>query len=120
MSTIKQKKVLQKIIENHGNVSKSMREVGYSKNTALNPKKNLTDTKGFKELCEEIGLTDEFLTVALVSDIKSKPKNRKPELELGFKVRGRLTDKHEVEHHFPSPIDETIEDISLQQNKVTE
>lgn len=43
---------LKKIIENHGNVSKSMREVGYSVETAKNPSQ-LTESKGFKQLMEE-------------------------------------------------------------------
>lgn len=89
MATFKQRKALDKIIENRGNVSRAMREVGYEENTAKNPK-NLTESKGFIQLLEEEGLTDSFLTKALVADIKSKKGNRKPELELGFKVRGRL------------------------------
>ena len=48
MPTEKQKKAVDKIVENHGNVSKSMREVGYSPNSAKNPK-ILTDSKGYKE-----------------------------------------------------------------------
>ena len=92
MATIKQIKAVEKIIENHGNVSKAMKEVGYKENTAKNPK-NLTESDGFKELIEKIGLTDTFLTKALVEDIKKKKQNRKPEIELGFKIRGRLSDK---------------------------
>lgn len=94
MPTIKQKLAVQKIVENHGNISKSMREVGYSENSAKNPK-NLTESKGFHELCDELGLTDELLTSALVEDIKAKKGNRKAELELGFKVRGRMNDSEE-------------------------
>lgn len=52
MATIKQKKAIEKIVENNGNVSKSMREVGYSKETAKNPK-SLTESKGFKELIKK-------------------------------------------------------------------
>ena len=59
---------------------------------AKTPQK-LTESKGFKELCEEYGLTDELLLKSLVEDIKNKKKNRKPELELGFKIKGRLQDK---------------------------
>ena len=59
MTTFKQKKVLEKIMENRGNVSKSMREAGYSQATAKNPK-NLTSSKGWKELIEEF-LPDEEL-----------------------------------------------------------
>ena len=53
MPTFKQKQALKKILENRGNISKSMREVGYASNTAKNPK-NLTESKGWKELLAEI------------------------------------------------------------------
>lgn len=82
------------MVENGGVASSAMLEVGYSKNTAKTPQK-LTGSKGFIELCDELGLTDNFLTTALVEDIKEKKGNRKPELELGFKVRGRLKEKEE-------------------------
>ena len=52
MVTIKQKLVANKIVENHGNISKTMREVGYSYNTAKKPG-NLTNSKGWNELMEE-------------------------------------------------------------------
>lgn len=91
MATLRQKRLAAKIIENRGNASKSMIEVGYSAATAHNPQQ-ITNSKGFQELCDELGLTDNLLVTALVSDIKKKPKNRKAELELGFKVRGKLQD----------------------------
>lgn len=52
MASIRQKKAFDKSMENYGNVSKAMREAGYSKNTAKNPKV-LTESKGWKELLEE-------------------------------------------------------------------
>ncbi len=52
MATIKQKKAFAKIAENHGNLSKTMLEVGYSPNTAKKPQ-NLTESIGWKELTEE-------------------------------------------------------------------
>lgn len=88
MATEKQKIALDKIVENRGNIGKAMIEAGYDPTTAKNPK-NLTTSKGFIQLCEERGLTDDFLLDALVEDIEKKPGNRKAELELGFKVRGR-------------------------------
>ena len=48
MATLRQRRAVKKIVENHGNISKSMREVGYPETTAKNPK-NLTESKGFKE-----------------------------------------------------------------------
>ena len=99
MATIKQRKALAKMVENGGIASRAMIDVGYSPATASDPSK-LTRSKGFLELCEEVGLTDDFLTRALVSDITNKPKNRKPELELGFKIRGRMN----IEDDTKSPI----------------
>lgn len=91
MATIKQKRAFKEITEKHRSVSGAMREVGYAKSSTTKPS-NLTNSKGFQELCEECGLTDKFLTDALVEDIKKKKRNRKPELELGFKLRNRLKD----------------------------
>lgn len=93
MPTIKQKKAVENLVGNGGNVTKAMRDAEYSENTLNTPQK-LTKSKGFEEILEEQGLTDEFLTNALVEDIKGKPKNRKPELELGFKIKGRMVEKH--------------------------
>lgn len=95
MATIKQRKAAELLVENGGNASKAMRDAGYSPATAKTPQK-LTESTGFQELCDELGLTDEFLLKALVEDITSKPGDRKPELELGFKVKGRMTDKKEI------------------------
>lgn len=92
MATLKQKLALKQIVDNHGNISAAMRQVGYKENTAKNPK-NLTESQGFMELCEEFGLTDDLLTKALVQDIKAKKGNRVREIELGYKVRGRLKEQ---------------------------
>lgn len=95
MPTQKQKKALNKIVENGGNVSQAMRDVGYSKNTAKTPQK-LTESVGFIELCDKKGLTDNFLIDALIEDIKKKKGNRKSELELGFKIKGKLTNRTDI------------------------
>jgi hypothetical protein len=95
MATQKQKKAFDKTLENGGNVTKAMREAKYKETTINNPK-NLTESKGFEELMDEAGLTDEFLNNCLYDDIKAKKYNRKSELELAFKVKGKLKDK--VEH----------------------
>lgn len=92
MPTIKQEKALNKMVENGGNVSRAMIDSGYSLNTARTPQK-LTESLGFITLCEEKGLTDDLLINALVEDIKQKKGNRKAELELGLKIRGRLVQK---------------------------
>jgi len=75
MSTIKQKQVMSKIIENRGNVSKSMRDVGYTENTAKNPK-NLTDSKGFQELLSEL-IDNEELIKEIKKEIKGNDKRVK-------------------------------------------
>jgi len=95
MATVKQKKALNKIVENGGNVSKAMRDAGYSPATAENPSK-LTDSKGFIELMDELGLTDNLIVNALVEDINMKPQNRTPELQLAVKMRGRLIDRADI------------------------
>ena len=84
-----QKRAVDYLVENGGTVGKAMRKAGFSKKTAHTPQK-LTESKGFKELCVKAGLTDNFLLEALVDDIEGKPKRRFKELELGFKVLGRL------------------------------
>lgn len=87
MATLKQKLVVRKILENNGNVSKSMREVGYAANYAKNPQ-DLVETKGFKQVMASYGLTEELITTALVDDIKAKPKKRFLELSLGSEILG--------------------------------
>jgi hypothetical protein len=94
--TTLQQKALDNLVANGGTVTKAMRDAGYSENTVQTPSK-LTESKGFKELCEQYGLTDNLLLSSLVEDIKKKEQNRKAELELGFKIKGRLTEKLDVE-----------------------
>jgi hypothetical protein len=92
MPTLKQRKAVEKTVEFGGNLTKGMRAANYAEATVNNPK-NLTESKGFKELCDELGLTETLLTEALVEDIKAKKGNRKAELELGYKVRGLLKEQ---------------------------
>lgn len=95
MATIKQKKAIRKLVENGGNASKAMRDAGYSKKTAINPSK-LTESKGYLEILDQYGLTDELIISSLSSDIREKPKNRKPELELAAKMRGMIIDHRDI------------------------
>lgn len=87
MATSKQRKALDKLVGNGGNVTEAMIDAGYSPNTANTPQK-LTESKGFQELCEEVGLTDGFILKALKQDIESKPGERSRELAIAVKVRG--------------------------------
>jgi len=82
------------LVENGGKLAQAMRDANYSENTICSPQK-LTGSLGFQKLCDDAGLTDKFLLTALTEDITNKPCRRKPELELGFKVLGRLTEKPE-------------------------
>lgn len=59
MATTKQKLAIQKVVENHGNISAAMREVGYTEQTAKNPS-NLTTSKAWAELMDKY-LPDEKL-----------------------------------------------------------
>ena len=58
---------------------------GYSEGTQHTPGK-VTESIGYKKALEELGLTQELITTALVSDIESKPKNRLGELRLGAEI----------------------------------
>ena len=87
MATIKQKQALEKIVENRGNIGKAMILAGYDETTARNPK-NLTDSKGYRELLVECGLTEQLITTALVEDIKIKEGKRTAELSLGAEILG--------------------------------
>lgn len=94
-ATVRQRKAVINLVENRGNVSKAMRDAGYPETTCKNPA-NLTDSKGFQGLMNELGLTDDFLVQALKEDIGLKKANRKPELELAFKLKGKLKDSIDV------------------------
>lgn len=59
MATKKQLKAIDNLVENGGNVSKAMRDAGYSEATANTPQK-LTESKGFQELMTT-AITDEKL-----------------------------------------------------------
>ena len=91
-----QKRAFKEIVEKGRKKGAAMVSAGYSKNTAIAPTK-LTESKGFQELMNEAGLTDEFLNTALYEDIKAKRKNRKPELELAYKLKGKMTEKIEID-----------------------
>ena len=93
--TYKHRKVFDKIVENNGNVSKSMKEVGYSSTYSHNPNV-LTETKGFIMLMEEAGLTDDFLNNHLHDEIRDTTQSKVPALSLAFKLKGKLVDKQEI------------------------
>jgi len=97
MATKLQRKALDKLVEASRTkkrviAGQVLKEAGYAEGTQIKPSQ-VFESKGFIELCDELGLTDNLLTKALVTDIKKKPGKRTRELELGFKVRGRLKEE---------------------------
>jgi hypothetical protein len=88
MATQMQKRAVIALVEKGGTVAEAMREAGYSENTLHTPTK-LTESEGFQELMD-VYLPEDKLLRALEDDIDGKPLNRKAELELAFKLRGRL------------------------------
>ena len=93
MPTLKQKRLARIVLEHAQDKRITKAEIvemgGYGQSTQLQPGRAL-ESKGFLLELDKLGLTDELLTTSLVADIKKKKGNRKGELELGFKVRGRL------------------------------
>lgn len=109
MATAKQRRATELLMENRGNVSKSMREAGYDDTTAKNPK-NLTESKGFAELRDEYlpkelvlqahkdaltamrihGTNDNFIEIA------DHPVRLKAS-ELYYKMTGQLIDKAQID-----------------------
>ena len=90
MPTTKQRLVIGKLIENpRVSLYSAMVQSGYAPSTAVNPGKNLIKQPGFQDLLEEY-LPDSMLLGALREDINEKKGNRKGELELAFRVKGRL------------------------------
>lgn len=66
----KQKKAIELLPANGGNVSKSMREAGYSEAMAKNPQK-LTQSQAFQQIMQEAGVTDEKLVSVLKDGLEA-------------------------------------------------
>ena len=89
MATIKQKTAFNKIVENRGNISKTMREVGYSKKTAKNPK-NLTQSIGWQELLNTI---QDFALINKLNEIALDKKDKRACLQ-AIDIILKLKDKY--------------------------
>ena len=88
--TKRQKLAFQNISENIGNpqsIGNSLVKAGYSVKTSESPQLVL-ESKGFKQLCEESGLSDNMILKALADDIQQKPRDRSKELAIACKVKG--------------------------------
>lgn len=98
-TTTRHRALVGKLITEKGGISlyRAMISVGYSHNTAITPAK-VTKSEGFQDLLEK-HLSDAFLLEALEEDIKNNKGKRKGEIELAFKVKGRLSNNEQP----PSP-----------------
>ncbi len=65
MATTKQIKAVNEIITNHSSVKEAMKKAGYAKGSIANTTSNLTHSKGFRELMEQMGISDEKLAQRL-------------------------------------------------------
>lgn len=92
--TIKQMRAAEIMAENGGIASTAMIQAGYSPQTAKTPHK-LTSSPTFQDLLESY-LPDDMMLRALSDDIEKKEGNRTSELQLGFKLKGRMTEKVDV------------------------
>lgn len=90
-TTIRQQKAIDILAENIGKKGLTMGQVlteaGYSKSVANTPQR-VTESLGFLEKADRIGLTEDFLLQCLEDDIAAKPKRRTEELKLAGKWRG--------------------------------
>lgn len=88
MATIKQRKAVINLVENRGNVSKAMKDAGYSEKSAHNPS-NLTESKGFKELLDTWIKDEEMLK--RLKGIINKGANRESltGIDIGLKLKNR-------------------------------
>ncbi len=111
MATLKQKLVIPKIIEHRGNVSRAMKDVGYSEASAKNPS-NLTRSKGWQELMEKY-LPDKHLSARhrefldaprqirtykkgdLVSETEETDPSAVKALDMAYKLKGRYNSDSE-------------------------
>jgi len=129
-ATPRQRLAVKTLLEEGGSVRRAMLKAGYTPTMAKNPKK-LTETKGFKELMEEVGITDLKLAEVLnsglnatrvISAVGGKEANgattdfievpdyavRHKYLETGLKLKG-----HQQENNLPN----VIQIIKEQKNK---
>lgn len=127
MATLKQQKWLKEYIETGNATEAAVRsyDVGSRKAASVIGTENLVKlSKPIAELCDELGLTDELIVNALKEDIVAKKGNRKAELELAAKLKGRMTEKQDIKLDVVKPIygglsvqehDSNQEDIQPQQ-----
>jgi hypothetical protein len=90
------REVALKMAEPGRTLGSALAEVGYSKAVQESPTK-VTDTRSFRQIAEELGLTKSFVLNALREDIEKKPQFRGQEIALAMKMHGMLDKTDEVE-----------------------
>lgn len=93
--TMKQKRAAKLAVENGGNISKAMREAGYSPATAKNPMK-LTKSRAWEKLLDEYA-PDETLTIKLSEGLSAT--RVISAIQTGKQASGATTDFIEVPDH---------------------
>lgn len=88
--TIKQIKAVANLVENGGNVSKAMRDAGYSAETAKVPAK-LTESEGFKTLMAQMGVSDEKLVAVINQGLEAYKPNE---------FTGEVLPDHQARHKY--------------------
>lgn len=95
--TLRQKKAVSILAEKGGTpgltMGKVLKEAGYSRVVQLTPQK-VTETKGFKQIAAEVGLTDDLVLGYLAEDLAAKPRRRTEELKIYGKWFG--LEKHNL------------------------
>ncbi len=81
MSTIKQKRALQKMVENGGNVSQAMIQAGYAPATAKTPKK-LTKSDGFKIEAGKVLQDLKMIRIGVVEELKGRDLSKESPMTL--------------------------------------
>lgn len=93
--TLRQRKFASNLVENGGNKYKAAIDAGYDEAVATNPQK-VTESRGFQQIANEVGLTDEFILQALTDDIRAKKRKREPELRLASKIKGLSSERVDI------------------------
>lgn len=119
MATIKQKKTVRKIAENvrndkSSNIGEILQESGYSKSVSESPTK-VTQSKGFIELLEKSGLSDEELLKVHKEGLSATNLVGQPEyairhkyLDTAYKIKGSYA---------PEKADVKLEGLVIVKNK---
>lgn len=95
MPTIKQRRAFELVVDNGGNVSRAMRDAGYSPMTAQDPKK-LTESVGWHEILGD-KLSDEKLLRKHNQLLNAKSETvQLGALDIGYKLKARYADAPEL------------------------